>query len=186
MLALFLAMINLSGVDPDAVKTQDVQLVKTAGATSGLGLDKPIDGLALGGDSSISICTFGAPQLGPQLWNDATALTRTFTQPQCAGDASAFGSPFGSQILGGTAGFFAAAVPWVYVRPQAPVALQASPYHASVPSALGFSAPQAVRGFVFHAPAEEFRAPAEEVAGRPVRGGARVSVQTQTVPPTRR
>jgi hypothetical protein len=164
VIALFLAVITLSNADPDAVKPAPVVLTKTADATRLLGLSEPLAGLQGADDASISVCTFGAPPLGPQLWNDATGLSRTFTLPQCAGDPAGFDSTFGMQNFGGQFGPFTTALPLATLRSQAPVTflespvtLRESPVRTSVPSfpavhLLGIT--EASGGFSFHEPAE--------------------------------
>ncbi len=158
MIALFLAVINLSNVDPDTVKATPVVLTKTADATGLLALDQPLAGLQSGDGMSISVCTFGAPPLGPQLWNDANGVARTFTQSQCAGDATGFDSPFGLQNFAGALAPFETTLPWTSVRAKAPVTFIEAPAHTSpVPSfpavhLLGIT--QASGDFAFHAPSE--------------------------------
>ncbi len=161
MIALFLAVINLSNVDPDAVKANPVVLTKTADATGLLALHDPL--AAQGDQSSISVCTFGAPAfgapaLGSGLFNDANALTRTFTQPQCAGDSTGFDSGFGPQTFGGAFAPLETAMPWVNLRAPAPVVLFTTPARTSsiptVPAVhlLGLTA--ASGSFSFHGPSE--------------------------------
>lgn len=195
MIALFLAVINLSNVDPDAVKANPVVLTKTADATGLLALNKPLAGL--GDESSISVCTFGAPPLGSPLtgagaFNDANALTRTFTQPQCAGDTagldSAFGpQTFGPQTFGGEFTPLETAMPWVNLRSPAPVEFVMTPVRtSSIPSVpavhlLGITA--ASGSFAFHG--------ASEYGGgirglHPVSGEVHPSSPVQPVSPQRR
>ncbi len=169
MIALFLAVINLSNVDPDAVKANPVVLTKTADATGLLALNKPLAGL--GDETSISVCTFGAPPLaapmmGAGAFNDANALTRTFTQPQCAGDSTGFDSAFGPQTFGNQFVPLETAMPWVNLRSPAPAVFLVTPVRtSSIPSfpavhLLGVTA--ASGSFAFHGPTE---------AGDGIRGG---------------
>jgi hypothetical protein len=162
MLAVILAVITLSNSDPDPVKANPVSLTAPAAGTGLLGLDQPLSSEAANANTSLTVCTYGAPQLGPQLFNDASALSRTFTQPQCDG-SSAFGpaSMFAAGMFGGFR-FLEPAMPWTRVNAQAPVLLQTGTRTASIP---GHSLPalsvgdvsRRTDGFEFHGPAANGR-----------------------------
>jgi hypothetical protein len=96
-LAVF-AMIDLWDIDASAAQppvAQFGQRLAGAGNTS----DALLDSSEAPGPSPVSVCTYGAPPLGPQLFGDATSLARTFTTPACANGTSAFQSDFGAESL---------------------------------------------------------------------------------------
>jgi hypothetical protein len=187
MLAFVFAVITLSNSDPNPVKADPVVLTKTAAATGLLSLQQPLAASDAAGDGlSISVCTFGASQLGPQLWNDASAVARTFTQPQCSGDQSAFGSSFAAANVYGGFGPMESAMPWVHPRVDAPVFLQTASRPVTVPAFGVTGLPRAVQGegFEFHAPGE-YGHVRSTMRGGP-HGSSQTEPQTQTVPTSRR
>lgn len=199
MIALFLAVITLSNVDPDAVKANPVVLTKTADATGLLGLNKPLAGL--GDDSSVSFCAsavpafgapafgtpmLGAPMLGAPLFDESNSLNQTLAQPQCAGDRTGFDSAFGPQNFGGEFAPLEAAMPWVNLRSQAPLVFLETPVRTSaipsVPAVHLSGITAASGGFAFHGPAES----GEGIRGlHPVRDEVHAPSPVQPVSPQR-
>ncbi len=96
MFALILAVVSLSGIDPDPVVTPAPGLHGRLPVASGFapGLLPADSGLTA--DVTVApACSYGVPQFGSGLWNGASALTRTLAMPACPmGDRwQAFSAP---------------------------------------------------------------------------------------------
>jgi len=131
-----LAMIDVWDIDPNAPKPPPSLFgQKLAGVGAGTA---PLDANEGLGPSLITVCTYGAPPLGPHLFGDASDLMRTFTTPSCADGTTNFQSGFAAQPL---FGFFplAMALPWqTAISPGTPVHLSEPTGAQPHPSALGF------------------------------------------------
>lgn len=100
MLALIFAVISLSSIDPDPIVTTAPVMHDRITAASGFAPGSAMPSAGLSSDITVApACTFGVPQFGRSLWNDAASLAR-LEQPACAGMGSsapwlpAFGNGF--------------------------------------------------------------------------------------------
>jgi hypothetical protein len=93
MLPIVFAMVTLQNPAPDpAASAPAVSVGQRLTGLTGLTQMSPLssgDTDGLGGLTITAGCTYGTPPLGASLLSDATALSRTFTQPQCSNDALA-------------------------------------------------------------------------------------------------
>ncbi len=108
MLALIVAVISLSSIDPDPIVTPAPQMHDRITAASGFAPGAPVPSTGFTSDITVApACTYGVPQFGTSFWNDAASLAR-LSQPACEGIGQgvpwlpAFGSGFtglGSAML---------------------------------------------------------------------------------------
>jgi hypothetical protein len=95
-----LVMADLWAIDPTIAKAPPSQIAqKLFGASEASG--SALDASKALGPNPVKVCTYGAPQLGPHLWSNATGLARTFTTPSCDDETTNFESGFASQSLMG-------------------------------------------------------------------------------------
>ena len=111
MLVIVFAMITLQNADPTPATTPAASIgQRLTGQASGTGLQGLDTSSPLGDVTITAGCTYGAPRLGPSLFGDASDLTRTFTQPQCADQSAGLLAPLPLNFaaFGPPAGFYTA------------------------------------------------------------------------------